>query len=566
MVLPRRFSTDRRSVTSSLTVAAGVGFCSVAVLVAVSPVSTLAFAVVPPTLTTKQGIIAQSTSRLYMGKDKYNPIGSLIGDMASSLMGGVTPSASSNPQTDTALKSVSSSSSWTDVRSTLEKLQTPEERAFRDNIPKGYGKGSPLHALRLFDESNKEEDVRVTLYRDSASWCPYCQKVWTMLEEKKIPYRVEKVNMRCYGEKPASFMRVQPSGNIPVAVIDGRVYGQSNDIMYALEQLFPEHKSLSAPKGQEMKAQQLLRLERQIFSAWMYWLTSNGDSQRLRQNFEMVLQDVENALEESGGPFFMGKTITIVDLMFAPFLERMAASLLFFKGYMMRVPKGTKSQCPNLNKWFDAMETLDSYQLTKSDYYTHCWDLPPQLGGCTYEEGGEPYENAINGLRSLDGKQGSWELPLRDGFVSSGEPDWDWAGDENAARREAVERLSYNHEAIVKFAARGAGRKGMPPYMAALADPNAVPNEAVQTGIDLILRVVCMALLEGTDNHDTTMDKLAVTVVKEGGSDYTDGIIASLSYLRERVGVPRDMKLHAARQLRAHLNWAISKVLTAQES
>ena len=73
-------------------------------------------------------------------------------------------------------------------------------------------------------------------------------------------------------------------------------------------------------------------------------------------------------------------------MMFAPFLERMAASLLFFKGYMMRVSKGSKTQCPNLNKWFDAMETLDSYQTTKSDYYTHCWDLPPQLGGCTYEE------------------------------------------------------------------------------------------------------------------------------------------------------------------------------------
>ena len=25
---------------------------------------------------------------------------------------------------------------------------------------------------------------------------PYCQKVWLTLEEKKIPYRIEKVNMR----------------------------------------------------------------------------------------------------------------------------------------------------------------------------------------------------------------------------------------------------------------------------------------------------------------------------------------------------------------------------------
>ena len=30
----------------------------------------------------------------------------------------------------------------------------------------------------------------VTLYRDTAGWCPYCQKVWLLLEEKQIPYKV----------------------------------------------------------------------------------------------------------------------------------------------------------------------------------------------------------------------------------------------------------------------------------------------------------------------------------------------------------------------------------------
>jgi glutathione S-transferase len=83
-----------------------------------------------------------------------------------------------------------------------------------------------------------------------------------MLEEKRIPYRVEKVNMRCYGEKTADFMRLQPNGQIPVAIIDGRTYGQSNDIIYALEELFPQNKSLKPPKGQEGRAQDLLRLER----------------------------------------------------------------------------------------------------------------------------------------------------------------------------------------------------------------------------------------------------------------------------------------------------------------
>jgi len=383
-----------------------------------------------------------------------------------------------------------------------------------------------------------------------------------MLEEKRIPYRVEKINMRCYGEKPADFMRLQPSGQIPVAIIDGRTYGQSNEIMFALEELFPNKKSLSPPKGQEGKAQELLRLERQIFGAWMYWLTGNGGS-RSKAEFVETLNQVERALSQSNGSFFMGKDVTIVDFMFAPFLERMAASLLFFKGFMMRVPPNTPTDYPNLNKWFDAMETLESYQLTKSDYYTHCWDLPPQLGGCTYEPAGEPYEKAINGERSLDGMQGSWDLPLQphNGGV---EPDWTFCGDEKAAQREAVERLSANHDAIVAFAARGAGRKGMPPYSAMLADPNAIPNDAVKSGVSSVLQNVSMAMLEGVDKHEATMSEMAEAIAKDGGSEYADGVVASLVYLRDRVGVPRDMRLPAARQLRAHLNWAIGKILSAQ--
>jgi hypothetical protein len=36
-----------------------------------------------------------------------------------------------------------------------------------------------------------------------------------------------------------------------------------------------------------------------------------------------------------------------------------------------------------------------------------------------------------------------------------------------------------------------------------------------------------------------------------------NGIITSLEYLRDRIGVPRDLPLASARYLRAYLNWAI---------
>jgi len=340
---------------------------------------------VAPTTGTRTG-----NSRVRLFSSPFNPFTSMVSDIASSLF--VGKSLQGQPKVDAAVSTIMSDRNWDDVRAALESKMTDDddnERNFRNNLDKGYGVGSPLHKLRLFDESNTEDQVRVTFFRDSASWCPYCQKVWLALEEKRIPYRVEKVNMSCYGDKPSEFLKLQPSGQIPVAVIDGRVYGQSNDILYALEELFPERKSLMGPPDQRERAQQLLRLERQLFSSWMYWLTSRDDydkSKRLRRSFEETLSQVEKSLAEKG-PFFLGNDVSIVDFMFAPFLERMAASLLYYKGFVMRVPPPTDASSSSsvsspyraVNRWFDAMETLPSYQLVKSDYYTHCWDLPPQL-------------------------------------------------------------------------------------------------------------------------------------------------------------------------------------------
>jgi glutathione S-transferase len=117
-------------------------------------------------------------------------------------------------------------------------------------------------------------------------------------------------------------MRIQPGGQIPVAIINGRVYGQSNDILQALEQLPQSKRSLSPPANLQSQAQQLYRLERQLFSGWMGWLTSGWG----KDDFIDTLKFVDSVLQDADGPFFLGKEFSLVDVQFAPFMERMAAS------------------------------------------------------------------------------------------------------------------------------------------------------------------------------------------------------------------------------------------------
>ena len=132
---------------------------------------------------------------------------------------------------------------WPELEALVDAATPDAEKRELADIAEGRGPPTASADLRLFDAPAGFEP-RVTLYRDGSSWCPYCQKaskrrcrrwasgrafvapwtraflggrrgeasrrlsqVWMQLEEKRIPYKVERINMRCYGSKPAWFER-----------------------------------------------------------------------------------------------------------------------------------------------------------------------------------------------------------------------------------------------------------------------------------------------------------------------------------------------------------------------
>ena len=119
------------------------------------------------------GSIARTTwlstsGSLYMANNKntFNPF-RMVGDVASNILGG--SGVDGNAAVDEALAVLVQDMTWEDIRQQLEtQMESDDEKHFRANLEKGYGVASPLHKVRLFDESNKEEDIRVIFYRDSA--------------------------------------------------------------------------------------------------------------------------------------------------------------------------------------------------------------------------------------------------------------------------------------------------------------------------------------------------------------------------------------------------------------
>eukprot|EP00889_Picochlorum_renovo_P000557 jgi/Picre1/27587/NNA_000552.t1 len=106
----------------------------------------------------------------------------------------------------------------------------PQEEDYENGPP------NPVALRRTFGKPDQEPQIK--LYRDHAAWCPYCHKVVLQLEEKKIPYVIEKINMRCYGDKPREFLEKVPSGLLPVLEVNGQVITESAVIQQLLESGF----------------------------------------------------------------------------------------------------------------------------------------------------------------------------------------------------------------------------------------------------------------------------------------------------------------------------------------
>ena len=348
-------------------------------------------------------------------------------------------------------------------------------------------------SLRLFGHS--EADVQVTLFRDHHAWCPYCQKVWLWLELRRVPYRIRKVTMRCYGPKEPWFTALVPSGMLPALELNGRLITESDRILEALERAF-------GPVGAGMtdrRVRRLRELERLLFRAWCVWLCSPGlredQERRARDQFQRVAAQMEEAIASGGGHWLdpddpMGPIPGTADLVFIPYVERMNASLAYFKGFALREAHG------GIDRWLSALEQLETYRGTQSDVHTHAHDLPPQMGGCWSDGSAQQQRMAA----AVDHGEGLGALECR----------WSPSPGEVTPQARALERGLRHRSTLLARSPLG-------------------------EAFDQPLRAALTTLIAGT------------SVMPAPGS------AAALRYLRDRISVPRDMPLHSARFLRQAL-------------
>jgi glutathione S-transferase len=61
-----------------------------------------------------------------------------------------------------------------------------------------------------------------------------------LIEEKRVPVKIDLVPMRSYGDKPREFMQKVPSGLLPAIEVNGQVITESQVIMELLDRWHSE--------------------------------------------------------------------------------------------------------------------------------------------------------------------------------------------------------------------------------------------------------------------------------------------------------------------------------------
>ncbi|MBS9386375.1 MAG: glutathione S-transferase N-terminal domain-containing protein [Dolichospermum sp. BR01] len=361
---------------------------------------------------------------------------------------------------------------------------------------------SSLHKL------SPERKPPILLYRDSNSWCPFCERVWFALEEKQIPFETEFIDL---SNKPKWYTDLVPTTLVPAANIEGKFVYESKDILLELEEHFGETLLPENPEENALARQWVEDAETNGFRdiAYKFLRQPPEDAKELANleaEFEAKLDEIEKTLGRYPKPYFLS-TFSLVDIMYSPHLDRLAANLPVYRGYHI---KGNP-RFPLINVWFAALKKRPAYNRVKSDNITNNLLLRRRFGV-------EPIGNPL-------------PLDLADAeFIEY--------------RAEAAERLSDNRETAIGDILKNSG-------VQSLGDISIIKEI-----VDFHLRLLADYLLNG--NNELLLGG------RTGGKESIDPIMAAtgaitLAYVRNRICAPRDMSAGAATALRA----AVDKLLAS---
>jgi len=204
----------------------------------------------------------------------------------------------------------------------------------------------------------------------SSASCPFAQRTRMALMEKGIDFKLTEISLDA---KPDWFIEISPYGKVPVIRHDGHVLYESAVINEYLEEVFPEHPLLPSAPGRRAQARIWIDFANARFTPHVYKLMLAQDSegqalQKRKLTEALHAMEFDGLRQLSDGPYWLGESVSLVDLTFLPHLQRFVA-LRHYRGF--DVP----ADHTRLREWMALMETRPAVKaMRRSDeVYIENW-------------------------------------------------------------------------------------------------------------------------------------------------------------------------------------------------
>jgi len=183
----------------------------------------------------------------------------------------------------------------------------------------------------LHAEKGAQSDLK--LY---GSWfCPFVQRAWIALEEKKVEYEYLEIDPYA---KPKELMDLNPRGLVPTLDHKGRALYESLIVAEYVDETWTHEPKLQ-PDDTYKKAVGRIwidHINKKIVPTFYRILQlRDAEQEEAKQEYLKALRELSKAYEDSSpeGPFFFGPQLSLVDISLAPWVPLRDFVLEHYKAF-----------------------------------------------------------------------------------------------------------------------------------------------------------------------------------------------------------------------------------------
>ncbi|KAG8651252.1 protein IN2-1 homolog B isoform X2 [Manihot esculenta] len=189
--------------------------------------------------------------------------------------------------------------------------------------------------------------------------CPYAQRVWITRNCKGLQDKIKLVPVDLQNRPTWYKEKVYPPNKVPSLEHNNEVKGESLDLIKYIDSNFDGPSLFPDDTAKKELAEELFAYTG-LFNQALVSLFKGDASEA-----GTALDFIETTLSKyDDGPFFLGQ-FSLVDIAYAPFIERFQPALLDLRKY--DITEGR----PNLSAWIEEMKKNEGYNQTRRDPKEH---------------------------------------------------------------------------------------------------------------------------------------------------------------------------------------------------